>query len=153
MSTIIYNPIFWIFISYAIGQIIADILIKKQNVTWFEDHNYIRDKTTRWLGVLAFGWLIRHTFMGWFNKKLRLKSSANIEDLKILKTEMGYAEAGHLVAFYFLLLVNIWLIFYGCEWWYVLTFFMVNLVFNMYLVLLQQYNKRRITRLLNTIDY
>ncbi len=148
MSTVIYNPIFWIFISYAIGQIIADLLIKKQKVTWFEDHNYISDTSTKWLGVLVFGWLIRHTFMGWFNKKLKLKPSSTSEDLRVLKQEMGCAEAGHLVAFYFLLLVNIWLIFYGCDWWYIISFFFTNIVFNMYLVLLQQYNKRRITRIL-----
>ena len=148
MSTILYNPILWIFLSYAIGQITSDILIKKYKVDWFEDHNYISDKWTKWMGVLAFGWLIRHTFMGWFNKKLRLKSSADIATLKTLKTEMEYAEAGHLVAFYFLLLVNIGFIFFGLEWWYVISFFFLNIVFNMYLVFLQQYNKRRIDRVI-----
>lgn len=148
MDAIQYNLIFWVFISYAVGQIISDILVKKYKVTWFENHNYISDKSTKWLGVLAFGWLIKNTFMGWFNKKLKLKPTAKIEDLETLKREMRYAESGHLVAFYFLLIVNAVLIFFDFEWWYVISFFFTNIVFNMYLVLLQQYNKRRINRLL-----
>jgi len=88
--------------------------------------------------------------MGWFNKKLRLKPSSDIDTLKTLKREMGYAESGHLVAFYFLLIVNIVFIYFGLEWWYVSTFFFVNVVFNMYLVFLQQYNKRRIDKVIQS---
>ena len=149
MNSFIYNPVFWIFLSYAIGQILADYLVKKKKVNWFEDHNYLDEKRTRSIGVLRLGWMIRNSFMGWFNKKLRLKPSAGLEDLQTLKREMNYAEAGHLVAFYFLLIVNIWFVFMKLEWWYILLFFMINLVFNMYLVLLQQYNKRRIQRLID----
>ena len=134
--------------SYAIGQIIADVLVKRNKVTWFENQNYIGDQLTSSIGVLAFGWLIRHSFMGWFNKKLRLKSSASLDDLKRLKQEMGYAEAGHLVAFYVLLAVNLIFIYLGLEWWYILIFLILNVIFNLYLVLLQQYNKRRVQKLI-----
>ena len=148
MDSFIYNPIFWIFLSYAFGQIIADYLLNKRKVNWFENHNYISDSLTKLLGILLFGWLIRNSFMGWFNKKLRLKPSACSKDLETLKKEMTAAEAGHLVAFYFLLIVNFAFIFFGVKWWYILLFFYINVVFNMYLVFLQQYNKRRIDRVL-----
>jgi len=148
LNSVIYNPIFWIFLSYAFGQIIADYLLKKKKVDWFENHNYIDDKLTKSLGILVFGWLVKNTFMGWFNKKLKLSAAAGIEDLQVLKREMTASEAGHLVAFYFLLIVNIVLVFMGLEWWYIIVFFIMNVIFNMYLVLLQQYNKRRIERIL-----
>lgn len=86
--------------------------------------------------------------MGWFNRDLKLKPSADIETVQILKRNMGYAEAGHLVAFFFLLIVNGAFIFYKLDWMYVIFFFFMNIVFNMYLVLLQQYNKRRIDKVL-----
>ena len=148
MNSFTYNPIFWIFVSYAVGQIVADYLLNKQKVDWFENQNYLSDRHTKLLGILLLGWLIRHTFMGWFNKKLKLKPSASNDDLMTLKNEMTSAEAGHLVAFYFLLIVNLAFILYDLEWWYIVLFFLINVVFNMYLVLLQQYNKRRIDRLI-----
>ena len=151
MDSFIYNPIFWIFLSYAVGQIIADYLLRKKKVEWFENHNYISDRLTKSMGILFFGWLIRHSFMGWFNKKLRLKPSASRDDLMILKSEMTSAEAGHLVAFYFLLIVNFTFILFGLEWWYIVLFFLINMVFNMYLVFLQQYNKRRIDKVLKKV--
>ena len=149
MKSFLYNPIIWIFLCYAIGQILADYLVIKKKVGWFEDHNYLNDKHTRSIGVLLFGWMVRNSFMGWFNKKLRLKPSSSLEDLQTLKTEMGYAEAGHLVAFYFLLIVNIYFVIIKLDWWYIILFFVINLIFNMYLVLLQQYNKRRIQKLID----
>ncbi len=151
MDSLIYNPIFWIFISYTVGAIISDVLVKRFKVTWFEDKNFISDESTRWLGVLVLGWMIKNSFMGWFNKKLKLKPSAGIDKLKTLKKEMGYAESGHLIAFYFLLVVNIIFVFIGVEWSYIITFFFLNIVFNMYLVFLQQYNKRRIDRVIGEI--
>jgi hypothetical protein len=92
--------------------------------------------------------VIRKTILGLFNKNLRLKGKADLETLKTLKIEMGYAEEGHLVAFYFLVLVNILFVFFGLDWRYIVLFFILNIVFNMYLVLLQQFNKRRIDRVL-----
>lgn len=148
MQSIIYNPIFWIFISYAIGAILTDFLLKKQKVDWFDNKNFISDSLTKQLGVLVLGWLVKNTFMGWFNKNLNLKPSASKEDLKKLKQEMGFAEAGHTIAFYFLLLVNGWMLYYGVGWGYALLFLMLNIIFNLYLVFLQQYNKRRIDRVL-----
>ncbi|MEM9544326.1 MAG: hypothetical protein AAGA77_00060 [Bacteroidota bacterium] len=151
METIVYNPVFWIFLSYAVGQIIADYLLHKRKVDWFEDRNYISDELTKTLGILAFCWLIKNSFMGWFSKNMKLKASAGIEELNILKNHMTGSEAGHLVAFYFLLIVNIIFIFLGLKWWYIALFLLINIVFNLYLVFLQQYNKRRISKLLNNI--
>ena len=139
---------FWIFVSYAIGAILTDFFVSKLKVNWFDDLNYLSDRMTRNLGVLAFGWLVKNTFMGWFNKKLRLKASADKNDLTQLKQEMRNAEAGHLIAFYFLFGVNGYMAYLGLEWWYIVLFFLINVVFNLYLVFLQQYNKRRIDRLI-----
>ena len=152
MSSIWYNPIFWIFISYAIGAILADFFIKKQKVKWFDDRNCISDKTTKRIGVLILGWMVKNTFMGWFNKKIKLKSSAGREELLKVKQEMRNSEAGHLIAFYFLLIINVVLIYKGLNWWYIVLFLIINIILNLYLVYLQQYNKRRIDKVLKLTD-
>lgn len=144
-----YNPIFLIFLSYAIGVWLTELVKRLKLYHWFEDQNYISDKLTQQLGVLHFGWLIRHTFMGKFNQKLQLKGKADAETLHQLKTDMTYAEIGHLLAYVLLLILNIVGIFLDMAIWYLVLFFFINLVFNLYLVFLQQYNKRRISRLLD----
>lgn len=148
MGTFNYNVIFWIFVSYAIGAMLTDFLVKKLKVRWFENKNYISDQWTKRLGILFFGWMIKNSFMGMFSRHLTIKKSGGAEELQTLKTNMGYSEVGHLIAFYFLLLVNITFVFMGLEWWYILLFFLINIVFNLYLVFLQQYNKRRIDRII-----
>lgn len=147
-----YNPIALVFISYGIGAMLTELLIKKFQISWFDNHNYINDKLTKSLGVLAFGWLIRNSFMGWFNQKLKLKPKSSIDELKTLKQEMGYAEVGHLIAFYFLLILNVLFIYWGMDWYYIVFFFFVNIVFNLYLVFLQQYNKRRLDRVIDSAN-
>jgi hypothetical protein len=146
-----YNPVFLIFFSYAIGVWLTEIIKRIGLYKWFENHNYISDELTRQIGVLHFGWLIRHTFMGKFNKKLHVKGKANAETLQQLKRDMTYSEIGHLMAFGLLLIFNIAGLFWGLALWYLLLFFFINLVFNLYLVFLQQYNKRRISKILNLL--
>jgi uncharacterized membrane protein len=89
--------------------------------------------------------------MGKFNKKLHVKGKANAETLQQLKRDMTYSEIGHLMAFGLLLIFNIAGLFWGLALWYLLLFFFINLVFNLYLVFLQQYNKRRISKILNLL--
>lgn len=83
-----------------------------------------------------------------FNKKLTLGAKADKETLQKLVKEMTYAEVGHLIAFVALLILNVTLPLLGYSLTYVLILFLTNIVFNLYLVFLQQYNKRRIISLL-----
>lgn len=86
--------------------------------------------------------------MGVFNQKLKYKGKLNQERLVKLKHEMTLSEVGHMIAFYFLLLINLLFVYLKVDWRYIIVFFMLNIIFNFYLVLLQQYNKRRIDKLL-----
>lgn len=149
MNTIIYNVVFWIFISYFIRQITGDFLVKKMKVDWFENKNYINDKWTKRLGVLILGWAIKNTILGIFNKKLKLKIHSSKAQLEELYKEMGYAEVGHLIGFYFLVGVSIYFLYIGVSIAYVVFFTVLNIIFNLYLVFLQQYNKRRIRQVLD----
>ena len=147
-NEILYNPIFWIFVSYTIGAYLTTIIIHSSLNKYFLGKDYLSDIWTKRLGILHFGWLIRHSFMGIFNQKLKYKGKLNQERLSKLKHEMTLSEVGHLIAFYFLLLISILFIYLKVDWRYILVFFILNIIFNFYLVLLQQYNKRRIDKLL-----
>lgn len=145
------NPIFLIFTSYGLGTILTFPLMRIGRYSWFEEHNYISDRLTRKLGVLHLGWLIRKTFLGKFNQKLVYTGKAKSATLKQLIDDMTFAEVNHLLAFCLLLPINISLIWLGSSWGYILLIFALNIIFNLYLVLLQQYNKRRIRRILSKL--
>lgn len=147
-NDILYNPTFWIFVSYTIGAWFTTIIINSRIKESFLGKNFLEDSWTKRIGVLHFGWLVKHSFMRVFNQKLKYKGKLNHERLSQLKHEMTLSEIGHLVAFYFLILINGLFIYLKLDWRYNLVFFILNIIFNFYLVLLQQYNKRRIEKLL-----
>ena len=144
-----FNPIFLVFGSYTLGIFGTGIIKLSRQYHRFENHNYIGDKLTKKLGVLKFGWLIRHSFMGLFNPKLKFKGKLNHEKLVQLKEDMTFAENSHLVGFVILQSLIILMAFWGIEIWEVVTYTIINIVFNLYLVFLQQYNKRRIDKILS----
>jgi len=144
----IFNPIFWIFLSYIFGMFGTSFLKLIGVFSSFENHNYISDKLTKRLGVLKFGWLIRHSFMGKFNQNLKFKGKLNKGKLEELKDQMTLAENSHLVAFIFLQIMIVVLYILEIELWQFLVYFVLNIIFNLYLVFLQQYNKRRIDRII-----
>lgn len=146
-----YNPIFWVFISYTIGALLTPPIFKTNFNKYLLDNQFLNDKWTKRIGVLHFGWLIRHSFMGLFNQKLKYTGKLKQEKLLQLKQEMTFSELGHLTAFFFLIILNLLFIYWKLDWGYIIGFFILNIIFNFYLVLLQQYNKRRIDKLLKTL--
>jgi len=149
-NEILYNPIFWVFFSYMIGAWMTSLIMKTRLNKYFVGNHFLSDVWTKRLGILHFGWLIKHSFMGIFNQNLKYKGKLNAKKLHQLKHEMTLAEVGHLIAFLFLVLINLLFIYLEMDWRYILVFFILNIIFNFYLVLLQQYNKRRINKLLKT---
>jgi len=152
MDSFFHNPIALIFVSYAIGASI-DPMIK--NTDWYmkmASKNYISDKMTENIGVLLLGKIIIATPLRNFNKKLYLKGKPKKEEFLQLKQDMDGAEIGHLIGFYVLILLCIVYIFIGKSWTLILAIFLCNIILNLYLVFLQQYNKRRINRFLKFFE-
>ena len=86
--------------------------------------------------------------MGRFNQKLKFKGGPNQEKLEQLKKNMTYAENNHLIAFIILQILVVILAFMEIEMWQIVSYTLLNIIFNLYLVFLQQYNKRKIDKIL-----
>ena len=148
-----FNPLFLIFTSYAFG-IVGTLFLQLISADkWFENHHYIGDEWTKRLGVLHLRWLIRHSFMGKFNPNLHYKGKLDKDKLQQLKRDMTFAEHNHLIAFIGLQAFIIFLFIGGIALWQIIAYTLLNIVFNLYLVLLQQYNKRRIDKLWNKVQW
>lgn len=131
-----------------LGVLLGELVKRLGCFELFEHRNLITDRQTKWLGVLVLGWLIKRTFMGWFNPKLNYTGNYNREKLQVLYQEMTSAELNHLMGFFALQLFIFLMPLFGIELWYAITMTLINILFNLYLVFLQQYNKRRIDRIL-----
>ena len=145
---ILYNPIALIFMSYGIGAMLTGVLKSVGLLDKLSHHNYISDGLTKKIGALHFGWLVKNSFMRFFNQNVYLKGKRDKATLEKLIDEMTQAEVGHLIGFLFVLIVNIYMLISGADILFVVGIFLANIVFNLYLVFIQQYNKRRIKRLL-----
>ena len=143
-----FNPITLLFASYGLGAMFGGMLSGQSFFEHFENRNYISDRLTKSLGVLFLGWLIRHSFLGRFNQKLYYKGKFDQASLHTLKKEMTYAEINHFIGFIMLQLFIFAMPLWELPWWYMILMTFVNIIFNMYLVFLQQYNKRRIDKIL-----
>lgn len=142
------NPPMLVFTSYGLGVLLGELTKRLGHFEYFENRNFLSDQQSKWLGVLVLGWLIKHTIMGWFNQKLNYAGRFNRKRLIELKKEMTSAEVNHLMGFFVLQLFIFLMPLLSIDWWYAITMTLVNIVFNLYLVFLQQFNKRKIDRLL-----
>jgi len=148
MDAFFENPIALLFASYGIGASITGVI---QSRAWFAsitNYNWLNDKWTKYLGVLLLGKIIIATPLRIFNPKLYLKRRPKEKELLQMKKDMDGAEIGHLIGFIVLLILCVVYIFIGKSWKLILGLFLMNIVLNLYLVFLQQYNKRRVNRLL-----
>ncbi|MEM7104884.1 MAG: hypothetical protein AAF502_17240 [Bacteroidota bacterium] len=148
MTIEMFNPIFYIFLSYGLGALGTTLIRYSGNFDKFENHNYISDNLTKQLGVLVLGLIIRKTVLGAFNPSLKYKGRRHTEKLEKLKMNMTLAENSHLIAFILLQIFIFVLACIGVESWQLIVYTISNIIFNLYLVFLQQFNKRRIDRLL-----
>lgn len=135
------------FISFIVGMAVNAILRR----TVFYTHslsnlNFIRsEQLNRLIGIGVFKWVIKNTFLKYFNQSLTLKKKIEKTDLVKLRDEMTAAEISHLIAFLFVTTFALEK-FYNLNFIFGLTIMIVNVLMNLYPSLLQQVNKRRIDK-------
>lgn len=136
------------FISWMVG-IIVHAMIKNSHVYHkLSDLNFIKsDMVNKAIGLPLFAWCVKNTFFKWFNQKIKVEKKLDYKQLTELRLEMKVAEIGHLIAFVFVMFFAIYKgMIYGPL--FALTITLFNLLLNLYPVLLQQYNKRRLDRVI-----
>ncbi|NVJ62390.1 MAG: hypothetical protein HWE27_18525 [Gammaproteobacteria bacterium] len=137
-----------VFISWVVGLIFDALLQKAKFYQALDNLNFIESrKLNKWMGLDYFKWTVKNTFFRFFNMKLNLNSTADIDDLHILRKEMTKAELSHLLAFLFMAVFSLVLLLKG-KFLFALIMLLVNILMNLYPSLLQQQNKRRIDKLI-----
>ncbi|WP_199139000.1 hypothetical protein [Pedobacter sp. ASV12] len=135
------------FISWIIGIMANALLVSTQFYkTRLTNLFLIRNEWLgRMIGLDAFRWIVQNSFFKYFNPKLSMKKRIRPSELDSLRQEMTVAEIGHLCGFLFVLPFVGAKLFKG-DWLFALIMMLVNILMNLYPLLLQQDNKRRIDR-------
>ncbi len=108
--------------------------------------NFITSKElNQYLGIEYFKWIVKNTFFKFFNQKIKLNNKK--ADLIDIRREMSIAEIGHLIGFIFVTIAALYKTI-PQNYLFGLTIMGVNILMNLYPVLLQQENKRRLDRLI-----
>ncbi|MEE1945376.1 hypothetical protein VRU48_09670 [Pedobacter sp. KR3-3] len=134
-----------VFISWIIG-IIANALLARTQFykTRLSNLLLIRNEWFgRMIGLDAFRWVVQNSFFKYFNPKLSMKKRIRPSELDSLRNEMTVAEIGHLCGFLFVIPFVVVKLGKG-DWLFATIMILVNILMNLYPLLLQQENKRRI---------
>jgi len=143
------NAIVLTFVSWTVGLLINNSIKNRAFYSKISNLFFIKSNSTnKFLGLNAFGWIIKNSFFKVFNQKLNLKKRTTRKDLQCIRNEMVYAEIGHIIGFIFILVIILLKLWNG-QCTYALILFGFNIIFNLYPTLLQQQNKKRIDGILN----
>lgn len=138
-----------IFISWILGFVFTAVVGKSDYYKRkLSNLNFIKsEKVNSFFGVAFIKWLVKNTFFGVFNQKIKISGKGSVSDLNILRIEMTRAEIGHLFGFMVLLLFALFKV-VNQEYLLASIILLVNCFTNLYPSLLQQQNKRRIDKLI-----
>lgn len=147
LDSLLNNSIFFLFLSYTAGLIVDQTL--RRTINYPKLSNFQLFKTPQAyerLGILPFKRAITP-----FTMNAGLKDgikSKDISYLKEIRDHMTAGEIGHWVAAIFLFGVTLVAVWKGKSPLVVFGYVILNLFGNVYLSLLQQYNKLRLDRIL-----
>ncbi|MCX2745447.1 hypothetical protein OO013_16325 [Mangrovivirga sp. M17] len=130
------------FISWIVGMIFNNILMKTEYYEKISNLNFIKNrKLNKTIGINQFKWIVKNTFFKFFNQKIKLENKNT--DLIEIRKEMTIAEISHLIGFVFVTIIAIYMS-VTKNYLYGPSIMIVNIIMNLYPSLLQQENKRRL---------
>jgi Na+/H+-dicarboxylate symporter len=148
IDAMLFNPLALLFLSFAIGAFLHALLSKFHWYKLLDQLNFISDKMTKQIGVLRLEWFILKTPLRVFNQALKIEGRPTKEQLIKLREVMTAAELSHLIGFVVLIPFIIYYITSGQSLLLIISITVLNILFNGYTALTQQFNKRRLDRLL-----
>ena len=143
-----------VFISFLVGMMVYVLIQKSAYFTnRLEGLNFLPDeKWNRLIGVGIVKWIVKNTPFRFLNPTLQVNGKIDQAMLMDIRNRMTKAELEHLIAFVFVCFFILFK-FYNSEWAFGFCILFINAAMNLYPTLLQQQNKRRISKLLKQKKY
>lgn len=149
---VIDNPVAVMFLSFIFGMI-GNSLLRRLDVYQRFRNWYLFSglKAYEMLGVLWFRKFLLATPLRLFNSEIRFSKNRSLETLDAIRQHMTGAEVAHWFGFVAMLALNF------VAWWrrgfaMGLAFLILNVLGNLYPCLLQQYNRRRLAKVMDALQ-
>ncbi len=153
MDVFLNNPIALLFLSFMMGALLHTAFAKQG---WYQKYfyklNFTSDKATKLIGVLWIEWLILKTPLRLFNQQLKITGRPTKDQLLQLRDVMTAAELSHLMGFVVIIPIIIYYVVSGQSLLLISSMVILNVLFNGYTALTQQYNKRRLDKVLERME-
>jgi len=134
-------------LSWIIGWILHYLLKKRGLDQKLGNLNFINSEmVNQLLGVKVLKWLSEKTFFKHINKKLKISGGESLSMLEQIKQAITHSEINHLLGFIFILVLVTVHFSLGIKPHLNIPLLIVNVLFNLYPILLRQYNKRQISQ-------
>ena len=146
------NVIMVMFLSFVVGIVVDPALRRMTNYEWLSTRYLFRNsRTYEALGILWFRRLLEVTPLGSFNRDLKFSKDRDLKTFLRIRSHMASAEMSHWIGFVTMLALTF------VAWWHRGTLVGIGYVFfnlfgNVYPSMLQQYNKRRLCRLIELAE-
>jgi hypothetical protein len=140
--------------SWILGHVSTLLLKRVIPLSRIGPFNLLRsEKVNRLIGVGVLKWVLANSFIKHFNRRLQLsEKKPDSKRLIGLREAMTYAEVVHLIGFAYVLVRVLMNIINDEHLFMIAPLFALNVVVNLYPVLLQQSNKRRVDRVLASLS-
>jgi hypothetical protein len=104
------------------------------------------------IGIPFFKWLVTKTVYRHLNKNIKFRTRPDRNELVNVRSAMTESEVLHAVAFVFVILTGVPVLLIQGD--YIMAFYLMvlNVVFNLYPTLLQQYNKTKLDKVMETLN-
>ena len=145
------NPVAVMFLSFLFGMM-GNAILRRLAIYKKISNRYLfsGSKPYETLGVLWYRRILLATPLRFFNSNIRFSAKRDLATLDSVMMHMTNAEVAHWVGLAAMLVLNF------VAWWYIgvkvaLAYLILNIFGNLYPCLLQQYNRRRLTRVFTAI--
>ncbi|WP_139237169.1 glycosyl-4,4'-diaponeurosporenoate acyltransferase CrtO family protein [Pontibacter akesuensis] len=135
-------------ISWLLGLLMADFLRRRQ---YYGIANFrIIGSNTRYsfIGIGAFKWIVTKTFYRHLNQNIKLSATPTLDECTEVRKAMTHSEWLHRIAFWLVVTIGIPITLVQGLYRQVVPLLLLNVILNLYPVLLQQYNKRRLDKVI-----
>lgn len=145
------NPVAVMFLSFLLGMLGNALLRRLAIYKSFGDrYLFTGAKPYENLGVLWYRRFLLATPFKWFNTSIRFSANRSLEKFDVVLGHMIDAEVAHWIGFAGMLVFSIAAFWYrGLEM--ASAHLILNLLGNLYPCLLQQYNRQRLNRVINSV--
>ena len=153
MITGIFGLLSVIMVSWFFGLLVTAYLKKQAYYTAISNLCFLNNQRMYTIiGIPVFKWLVTKTVYRHLNKNIKFRTRPDRNELVTVRSAITESEVLHAVAFVFVILAGVPVLLIQGDYKMVFYLMALNVVFNLYPTLLQQYNKAKLDKVIDKLN-